>query len=315
MTHDLCDAHADRLSVPRGWQLEDRRIVAPSAVPPARTTPSSPAERRPAEPPLAAAPIGGVAARPSVRRRWGLGDVAVGSILVAARRGALTRRTDDADDERHRRRARRQRRCSCGSSSSACRCVATRAKGNGARRATSGLRFRPVDARRPSSLGVVLQAVRRARSCTGRSCGCSTTTTDDVVRRRPASWSTRPPAAGIVVLVLVVVLGAPVRRGAVLPGPAAAGRRAAVGRRRRRGRRHGRVRRHPLPGPPAPGPGALRRGRRPPGRPHRPARPGDRLPHGFNAWTVFSSSCSTAERVRRPTRTSGCRRDGTDAHR
>lgn len=29
MTHDLCDGHADRLSVPRGWQLSDRRPVAP----------------------------------------------------------------------------------------------------------------------------------------------------------------------------------------------------------------------------------------------------------------------------------------------
>jgi hypothetical protein len=29
MTHDLCDAHADALSVPRGWRLEDRRTVAP----------------------------------------------------------------------------------------------------------------------------------------------------------------------------------------------------------------------------------------------------------------------------------------------
>jgi hypothetical protein len=28
MTHDLCDAHADRLSVPQGWRLEDRREVA-----------------------------------------------------------------------------------------------------------------------------------------------------------------------------------------------------------------------------------------------------------------------------------------------
>lgn len=36
MTHDLCPAHADRLSVPQGWRLEDRRIVAditPSAAP------------------------------------------------------------------------------------------------------------------------------------------------------------------------------------------------------------------------------------------------------------------------------------------
>jgi hypothetical protein len=29
MTHDLCEAHADRLSVPRGWRLEDRRFVSP----------------------------------------------------------------------------------------------------------------------------------------------------------------------------------------------------------------------------------------------------------------------------------------------
>lgn len=29
MTHDLCDRHAERLSVPNGWRLEDRRMVAP----------------------------------------------------------------------------------------------------------------------------------------------------------------------------------------------------------------------------------------------------------------------------------------------
>jgi hypothetical protein len=28
MTHDLCDDHAARTSVPRGWFLEDRRAVA-----------------------------------------------------------------------------------------------------------------------------------------------------------------------------------------------------------------------------------------------------------------------------------------------
>ena len=27
MTHDMCDRHADALSVPRGWQLRDRRTV------------------------------------------------------------------------------------------------------------------------------------------------------------------------------------------------------------------------------------------------------------------------------------------------
>lgn len=29
MTHDLCERHANGLSVPRGWRLEDRRIVEP----------------------------------------------------------------------------------------------------------------------------------------------------------------------------------------------------------------------------------------------------------------------------------------------
>lgn len=29
MNHDLCDRHADSLSVPRGWQLRDRRAVPP----------------------------------------------------------------------------------------------------------------------------------------------------------------------------------------------------------------------------------------------------------------------------------------------
>lgn len=27
MTHDLCDRHAEHMSVPRGWQLRDRRDV------------------------------------------------------------------------------------------------------------------------------------------------------------------------------------------------------------------------------------------------------------------------------------------------
>ncbi len=29
MTHDLCPRHADRMSVPVGWQLRDRRDVVP----------------------------------------------------------------------------------------------------------------------------------------------------------------------------------------------------------------------------------------------------------------------------------------------
>ena len=33
MTHDLCTAHADRFSAPKGWRLDDRRMVAPLKVP------------------------------------------------------------------------------------------------------------------------------------------------------------------------------------------------------------------------------------------------------------------------------------------
>ena len=29
MTHDLCERHANGLSVPKGWRLEDRRKVEP----------------------------------------------------------------------------------------------------------------------------------------------------------------------------------------------------------------------------------------------------------------------------------------------
>ena len=29
MTHDLCTRHADRLSVPSGWGLDDRRVTEP----------------------------------------------------------------------------------------------------------------------------------------------------------------------------------------------------------------------------------------------------------------------------------------------
>lgn len=29
MTHDLCHGHAERTTVPVGWRLEDRRVVAP----------------------------------------------------------------------------------------------------------------------------------------------------------------------------------------------------------------------------------------------------------------------------------------------
>ena len=33
MTHDLCPAHAQRLSVPQGWRLEDRTMIAPLTQP------------------------------------------------------------------------------------------------------------------------------------------------------------------------------------------------------------------------------------------------------------------------------------------
>lgn len=33
MMHDLCDAHAHATSVPRGWVIHDRRMVAPLVAP------------------------------------------------------------------------------------------------------------------------------------------------------------------------------------------------------------------------------------------------------------------------------------------
>jgi Protein of unknown function (DUF3499) len=33
MTHDLCDTHAHRMSVPQGWRLENRRMIAPLTPP------------------------------------------------------------------------------------------------------------------------------------------------------------------------------------------------------------------------------------------------------------------------------------------
>jgi hypothetical protein len=33
MTHDLCDQHGGRLSVPQGWRLEDRRMIVPISQP------------------------------------------------------------------------------------------------------------------------------------------------------------------------------------------------------------------------------------------------------------------------------------------
>ena len=34
MTHDLCETHALRLSVPQGWRLEDRMMIVPISSPP-----------------------------------------------------------------------------------------------------------------------------------------------------------------------------------------------------------------------------------------------------------------------------------------
>jgi hypothetical protein len=38
MTHDLCTRHADRLSVPHGWRLEDRRHRLLATFPVARAS-------------------------------------------------------------------------------------------------------------------------------------------------------------------------------------------------------------------------------------------------------------------------------------
>ena len=39
MTHDQCEGHAQRLSVPQGWRLEDRRMVAPISPPAPSSSP------------------------------------------------------------------------------------------------------------------------------------------------------------------------------------------------------------------------------------------------------------------------------------
>lgn len=48
MTHDLCEAHGDRLSVPHGWRLEDRRMVAALTPPAAAPAPAPEPEVEPA---------------------------------------------------------------------------------------------------------------------------------------------------------------------------------------------------------------------------------------------------------------------------
>lgn len=51
-TYDLCPAHADRLSVPQGWRLEDRTMIAPllpSGTAPAALAPAGP-DAEPAAP-------------------------------------------------------------------------------------------------------------------------------------------------------------------------------------------------------------------------------------------------------------------------
>jgi len=45
MTHDLCDTHADRLSVPQGWRLENRRMIVPITSPAAAELEAAPAPR------------------------------------------------------------------------------------------------------------------------------------------------------------------------------------------------------------------------------------------------------------------------------
>ena len=44
MTHDLCDTHAGRLSVPQGWRLEDRRMIVPLTPPLPTSVPAPAAE-------------------------------------------------------------------------------------------------------------------------------------------------------------------------------------------------------------------------------------------------------------------------------
>lgn len=52
MTHDQCEVHAERLSVPQGWRLEDRRMIVPI------NSPAAPAARAADDDAAAARPVG-----------------------------------------------------------------------------------------------------------------------------------------------------------------------------------------------------------------------------------------------------------------
>jgi hypothetical protein len=52
MTHDLCDQHAESLSVPQGWRLEDRRMIVPISQPASPASHVAPAEDAPVEQPV-----------------------------------------------------------------------------------------------------------------------------------------------------------------------------------------------------------------------------------------------------------------------
>ena len=83
MRYDLCSDHADALTVPRGWALQDRRVRYPSAgVLAVRALPDFRGARRPAYP----APVNEVATAPVPAppkvQRWGIPDALVGWLVV-----------------------------------------------------------------------------------------------------------------------------------------------------------------------------------------------------------------------------------------
>ena len=81
MRYDLCADHADALTVPKGWALQDRRVRYP-----ARPRVLAPPDFRGGHGPAYPAPVNEVATAPVPAppkvQRWGIPDALVGWVVV-----------------------------------------------------------------------------------------------------------------------------------------------------------------------------------------------------------------------------------------
>ena len=85
MRYDLCGDHADALTVPKGWALQDRRVRYPAALASWALTSGAPPPRVPCTGERGRHCA--VPAPPKVQR-WGLGDAALGWVVVYSRRSS-----------------------------------------------------------------------------------------------------------------------------------------------------------------------------------------------------------------------------------